>query len=505
MKTRAPTPSSRRKPGSTAADRTQLATKRDSILRIPAPYRVRGGTFAGMATSVQSTRTKEHALRRNAAPEAKSAPRTSQQQLRRMARVGMFTVLGIVVPLGAWMTFAPLSMAVVAPAHVKVDLNRRPVQHLEGGIVRQVLVRDGQVVKAGDAVLVLGDVGVDADQNRLTYRLAVERAALERLDAEQRRAPALEFSTGLRGIAAKDPRVQEALAKESALFAARLHSLNSEVALMKQQRQRVEQEMGALQAQITQAQNSLALQRKDLQSSQSLVAEGFISATRVTQMEAAVHDYASRLAERHSELARSQGRLVDSDIRSNAIVNEYSRTASDQLKTTAARIGEIEQELRKSDDLTKRQVVVAPAAGEIIDLKFTSPGAVVRPGEPIAEIVPSDTALMLEAQIRPEEVNHVFVGQPVRIKFTAFKYRNTTIVTGKVRYVSADRFMDKVSQLPYYSVSIVADPESLRKTGEVKIQAGMPAEVYLDGGTQTALQYMVEPVTSVWRKAGRQM
>ena len=204
-------------------------------------------------------------------------------------------------------------------------------------------------------------------------------------------------------------------------------------------------------------------------------------------------------------IARSEGRLVDSDIRSNSLVNEYSRSASDQLKSTAARIGEIEQELRKSNDATKRQVVVAPAAGEIIDLKFTSPGAVVRPGEAIAEVVPSDTPMLLEAQIRPEEVNHVYVGQPVRIKFTAFKYRNTTMVTGKVRYVSADRFTDKVTQLPYYSVSIVADPASLQDADDLKLQAGMPAEVYLDGGQQTALQYMVEPVTSVWRKAGRQM
>jgi HlyD family secretion protein len=222
-------------------------------------------------------------------------------------------------------------------------------------------------------------------------------------------------------------------------------------------------------------------------------------------MEAAVADYAARLEERRSELARSHGRMVDSDLRRNSVINEYTRSASDQLKSTAARIGEIEQELRKSSDATRRQMVVAPAAGEVIDLKFTSPGAVVRPGETIAEIVPRDTALMLEAQIRPEEINHVYVGQTTRIKFTAFKHRNTTMVTGTVRYVSGDRFTDKATQMPYYSVSIEADAASLKAADDLKLQAGMPAEVYLDGGSQTALQYMIEPVTSVWRKAGRQM
>ncbi|MDN8616098.1 HlyD family type I secretion periplasmic adaptor subunit [Variovorax ginsengisoli] len=440
-------------------------------------------------------------------PSAGKAPRrrTTEQQVRGLVRGGLFTVLGIVVPLGAWIGWAPLAMAVVAPAHVKVDLNRRPVQHLEGGIVRQVLVRDGQVVKEGEPLIIMGDVGVDADRNRLTYRLAVERTTLERLDAEHRRAARLVFSEGLQAEGRKDPRLQDAMAKEAGLFAARQHSLHSELALMKQLRHNVQREIAALEAQGARARESLALQQRDLEANRDLVREGFVSTARINQMEASVADYTSKLEERRSELARGHGRLIDADIKSNSIVNEYLRSASDQLKTTVARVSEIEQELRKSDDATTRQVVLAPASGEIIDLKFTSPGSVVRPGEAIAEIVPSNTALMIEAQIRPEEVNNVLVGQHARIKFTAFKYRNATMVTGKVTYLSGDRFVDKVTQMPYYSVSILADPESVKAVGDLKMQAGMPAEVYIDGGFQTALQYLLDPVTSTLRRAARQM
>jgi epimerase transport system membrane fusion protein len=433
------------------------------------------------------------------------ARRTTEEHIGRVLKLGMWTVLGIVVPLALWTTLAPLAMAVVATAHVKVDLNRRPVQHLEGGILRQVLVRDGQRVQAGEPLVVIGDVGADADRNRLTYRLAVERTGLERLEAEQRRAPSLVYSTGLLEAAAKDPRLQDALKKESALFAARQHTVNSELELMRQQRLRVQQEIVALQAQTVQSEEALALQRKDLETNRRLVGDGFISATRVNQMEAGVADYAAKLEEKRTELARGHARLIDNDIRSNGILNEYTRSASDQLKQTMARVGEIEQELRKSDDATRRQTVLAPAAGEIIDLKFTSPGAVVRPGESIAEIVPADTALVLEAQIRPEEVNNVAVGQPARIKFTAFRYRNTTMVSGKVTYVSGDRFTDKANQVSYYNVLVLADPQSVQAVGDLKMQAGMPAEVYIDGGHQTPLQYLAEPITSVWRKAGRQM
>ena len=433
------------------------------------------------------------------------AERESQQHIRGLVRTGWWIVLGAVVPLTLWMCLAPLSMAVVAPAFVKVDLNRRPVQHLEGGIVRAVLVRDGQRVAAGEPVLILGDVGVEADRNRLDYRVSVERAAVARLEAEQALAAKLVFPQELRLAAKRDERVQQALEKETSLFEARRHSLASEVALMRTQRERVEQEMVALRAQIVQAEGSLALQKKFFETNQALVKSGFIAQTRIEQIEGAVLDYAAKLEQQRSELARASQRLVDIDLKIKSTQNQYAQAASDQLKLTAARLAEIEQEQRKSEDAATRQVVAAPASGEVIDLKFTSPGAVVRPGEPIAEIVPGDAKLMIEAHIRPEDVNNVHLDQNARIKFTAFRYRNSTMVAGKVTYVSGDRLVDRASNMPYYSVMILADADSLRSSGDLKLQAGMPAEVYIEGSTQTPLQYLMEPVTSTFRRAGRQM
>ncbi len=431
--------------------------------------------------------------------------RTSREQARRLARTGWWIVVGAILPLGVWIGFAPLSMAVVASGFVKVDLNRRPVQHLEGGIVRTVLVRDGQSVNAGDPILLLGDVGVDADRNRLAYRINVERAGLTRLEAEQARAQKLAFSSELQTAAQQDERVKQALVKETALFESRRHSLASEVGLMKAQRERIEEETLALRAQITQVQNSLALQRQDLETNQRLLKEGFISSNRISQIEAVVSDYAAKLEERRSELARAGQRLGDIDLRIQSVQNAYVQAASDQLRLAAARVGEIEQEMRKSEDAAARQVVTAPASGAVIELKFTSPGAVVRPGDSIAEIVPADAKMMIEAHIRPEEINHVQLDQHARIKFTAFKYRNTAMVTGKVTYVSPDRLIDRSNSLPYFSVMILADPDSLQAVGDFNLQAGMPAEVYIEGSKQTALQYLIEPITSTVRKAGRQM
>jgi HlyD family secretion protein len=431
--------------------------------------------------------------------------RTSQEQARRLVRTGCWIVIGAVVPIVAWMATAPLAMAVVAPAVVKVDLNRRPVQHLEGGTVREVLVRDGQKVQAGEPVLVLGDVRVDADRNRLDYRVLVERAAVARLEAEHAVLPTLRFPDELVQAAKRDKRVEHALNKEAALFRAQRHSLDSGTSLMRNQRERVEGEIAAVQAQIAQAQKSLDLQRADLEANRGLIQQGFIASTRIAQIEAVVMDYAAKLEERRTELARAQQRLVEIDLKIQAARNDYVKSASDQLKATTQRLSEVEQEQRKSDDAAKRQVVVAPATGEIIDLKFTSPGAVVGPGETIADIVPSASPLMVEAHIRPEDIANVHQGQRARVKFTALRYRNAMLVDGQVTYVSGDRLVDRQTGVPYYAATILADPDALASVGDFKLQAGMPAEVYIDGSRQTALQYLADPIATVLRRAGRQM
>ncbi len=437
-------------------------------------------------------------------PPSTEAP-SSQAHAKRMVRIGWWVILIAIVPIGAWVALAPLSMAVVAPGFVKVDLNRRPVQHLEGGIVHSVLVRDGQHVKAGEPVLLLRDVGIDANRNRLAYRVDVERAAICRLQAEQTLASRIVFPDDLLKAAQQDERIAQALQKETVLFQDRRSSMTSEIALLNAQHSRIEQEIAALRAQIGHARSSLELQRKELEANRDLLKDGFISPMRIAQIEATVFDYASKLEERNSELARAWQRLVDNDLRIRSIQNQYRQTASDQLKETASRLAEFEQEQRKSEDAALRQVVTAPTSGEVLDLKFTSPGAVVRPGESIADIVPSDARLLIEAQIRPEDISNVRLGQLARVKFTAFKYRNSTMVIGRVTYVSADRLMDRATNLPYYSVLIRADADSLREAGDLKVQAGMTAEVYIEGTQQTALQYLAEPVTSTIRKAGRQM
>jgi HlyD family type I secretion membrane fusion protein len=171
---------------------------------------------------------------------------------------------------------------------------------------------------------------------------------------------------------------------------------------------------------------------------------------------------------------------------------------------SAAKLAEIEQEQRKTVDASSRQVIVAPVTGDVINLKFTTAGSVVSPREPIADIVPSDPRLVVEAHVHTEDVSRVQQGQSAAIRFTAFKSRSARLVEGKVFYVAADRTLDRATNQAYYVVLVEADPASIASAGDVKLQAGMPAEVYLKGEERTPLQYLVEPVTQLLRRAGRE-
>lgn len=426
------------------------------------------------------------------------------REARGLAAWGLAIVLGAMLPLGAWMALAPLSSAVVAPGHVKVDLNRRPVQHAEGGIVREVFVRDGQQVRQGEPLLALGDVAVDADRNRLNHRVMTERASQARLEAEQAMAAAVAFPEPVLAAAAGDARLAGQLARERALFAARRDALTGQVALLRAQRDKVAQEILALRAQIAQAIESMNFQKSELETNRRLLKDGFISAARITQLDSAVADYGVKLEERRSELARAEQRMIDADLRIRALEADYRQQASDQLKATAARLSEIEQEQRKSMDAWSRQVIAAPASGRLIGLKYASAGAVIPPRDTIADIVPDDSALVTEARIRPEDINRIHPGQAADIRFTAFQYRTTSMVRGKVSYVSADRLVDRDSGLPYFQVQVEADPGSLAAAGDLKLLAGMPAEVYVIGEERTPLQYLLEPVTQVLRTAARE-
>ncbi|MFM2067524.1 MAG: hypothetical protein RLZZ584_2433 [Pseudomonadota bacterium] len=435
---------------------------------------------------------------------------------RALARRGAWVLALGVFPGLAWLTWAPLSSAVVTQGYVKVDLNRRTVQHAEGGTVRVVHVRDGQKVRKGEPLIELGDVSVAAEFQRLQVRLQAERAGVIRLEAEQDLRAAPEWTAELLDAAGRDPSLAEQIRKEQALFAARRSSLRTQSDLLQQQREKIMQEMGSLRLQIDRAQESIKAQRAELDTNKSLVQEGYIAATRVLQLQATVADYGVKLEERRGELVRAEQRVVDINLKLRGLESDYRQQASDQLKIAQVRVNDIEQELRKASDVAQRQVITAPVDGEVMGLRYTAPGAVLAPRETIADVVPADPRLLVETRIRTEDINRVHLNQKAELRFTSYRYRTTPLVPGRVSYVSADRVVDRDSAASYYTVQVEVDAsqQALLASGSnasgesgdapVRLQAGMPAEIYLQGEVRTPLRYLVEPVLEALRRAGRE-
>lgn len=420
-------------------------------------------------------------------------------ELRRLVGAGLVIMVAGVVALGGWTALAPLSGAVVAAGFVKVDLNRKVVQHQEGGIVRDIRVRDGDRVKQGQALVLIEDIRVDATVDLLSTQLVAERAKAARLAAEASYGK-LAFPAD---IARRETelKVVEFLERERALFRSRRDAVESQVTALRSQIREAQAEAAALSDQLAAEERALALQKEELKANEELLRQGYVQKTRVLTLQRAVAEYEARFGEHRAELSRARQRAAELELRIITAQNTYKQQAVDELKETTARIFDLEERLRPSRDAAERQQVIAPIAGEVVNLRVFTAGAVVGPREVLMEIVPAEKTLVVEARIRPEDINYVQKGSEADIRLTAYKQRTTPLVKGAVSYVAGDRMVDPQTGQPYYIVQIEVPTKAL---GEMKMQAGMPAEIFIRTDSRTAFDYLFAPVTDYLRRAMRE-
>ena len=419
-------------------------------------------------------------------------------------RLGLAIVAACFLGAGAWAALAPIGGAVIVSGAVKVDSNRRTVQHQEGGIVKSVLVRDGDRVRAGQPLIVLEDVRVDAALDQLRTQVDVERARSARLEAEQALAERIAYPQDLLARAAREPRVAELLRRESTLFDARRQTLREQAELLRRQQAQAEEEAAALRAQIAAETRALALQRDELDANRRLQQQGFVGEMRVKTIDRAAADYEARVGERNAELAKARQKASELALRTKTLENQFRQGAADELKENTNKLFDLEERLRPSRDAAERQRIVAPIDGEVVDLKVTAAGGVIGPRDPLLDLVPLDGRLVIEGRARTEDVDHVRVGAPADVHLTAFKSRTTPTVAGMVTYVGADRLVDRASGAPYYVLHVEVTAEALRAAGGIALKPGMPAEVFVRTGDRTALQYLLEPFTAFLRRALRE-
>ena len=414
--------------------------------------------------------------------------------------------LSVTLALGAglfaaWSASAPLAGAVVAPAQVKVQTQRKTVQHQEGGIVREVLVRDGQSVHAGDPLLVIGDVRQDADLKLLQdqWRAAQVRAA--RADAEARLAPRFEAPEPLRReVAAAEP-----IAHEHAVFVAHRQALDEQVALLQEQARQAQAQAAALQAQIDATAASGSLSDEELAINEQLAQQGFVNRTRLIGLQRTAADYRSHLAEVHADLAVARQRAAELRVRAAQLRLAYQGQATDEAKDAANRVRELEEKLRPSQDGVARQTVRAPVDGEVMSLHVSGGGAVIAPREALLDIVPQRDKLVVAARIEPQDIDNVRVGGAAEVRLISADARRAPLLPARITFVSADRVTEGATGKAWYDVSAEIETGSLdAQQRALPLQAGMPAELYVTTGQRTLLEYLLKPLRAFSQRALRE-
>lgn len=407
---------------------------------------------------------------------------------------------------GGWMALAPISSAVVAEGVVRVDNHRKLVQTPQPGVVSKLMVKEGQFVEAGQTLLVLHDARVDASYGSLKGAQDAELARRARLEAEQRLEPAIQFPEPLlqRG---DDASIARIMLRERELFAARMANLREQIRLLGEQRAEAIDESRKLQEQMDAQKKGVAVLRDQMQAQRKLADSEFVSRSRLQDFERSERDAEARIHELEGALARVRQKIRDFDLRSVGLKSGFMQAAAQELKDNNQRLMDLEQQLQPSAEAAARQIITAPAAGQLFGLKVASVGEVVAGGVTLAEIVPANAERIVEGMIPVREVRHVKVGSKATVRLLAYNQRTTPEVDAKVMFVSADRVSDRPLDNPLgpsYQVRLRLDQASLRKAGIDELIPGMAATVYIKAGERTMLAYLLEPLTDAFSRAFRE-
>lgn len=420
--------------------------------------------------------------------------------------IGRFAATGLVLAaagfggFGAWAALAPLSSAALAPGIVIADSNRKTVQHLDGGIVAEILVRDGDRVAAGQPVMRLDDLETRSTVALLEGQLWSLLAQEARLTAE---------SDGLASVVrpirlaehADDPAVAEILAGQERIFAGRRASLDGRVAVTRQRIAQLEAQIAGLEAQRHAGLGQLALIREETASVAEMLAKGLERKPRLlslmrqsVELEGMQGDLANRIAQAREGIAQAEMEILGlSADRQSEIATELrdvqTRRVEAEEKRTAARIRQ------------GRRDVAAPEAGTVINLRYFASGAVVAPGAAILDLVPLDDRLVVEARVNPTDIDVVHAGLSAKVVLSAFKSRTTPPLDGSLVRVSADALTDERTGQSYYSARVAVDGAQLRALKDVHLQPGMPVETLIVTGERTLLTYLIQPIEDSFRRA----
>lgn len=396
--------------------------------------------------------------------------------------------------LGTWAAIAQLSGAVIAPGVIAGSLKRQTVQHLEGGIVSELLVRDHDTVAAGQLLIRLDNTRARATLGIIDGRLDELRAQVARLRAERDGLKDLVLPATLQERIA-EPAVSEIVGGQIELFKARRSALEGETDILTQRVSQLGDQTLGLEAQKTARERQSELIGEELEGLEQLFRQGYAPRTRVLELQRAAERLRGEVGEFASEIARTGTQIGETRLQIIQLQRDSVELAVEQLREARAQIFDLEQRRAAALDELKRLDIFAPKAGAVVGLDVHTLGGVIAPGQPLMDIVPEEDELVVEAQIAPQDIDKIAGGLAAVVRLSAFNLRTTPELNGTVFTVSADRLIDPASGLPYYSVGVYIPDSEMARLDGLSLMPGMPAEVFIMTGERSALSYLVKPLT----------
>lgn len=413
-------------------------------------------------------------------------------------RVGMIILLLSFGLFGGWATLAPLNSAALAPGVVTVKSYRKTVQHLEGGIVRELRVRDGDQVKAGDVLLVLDNTQARAETEMMRSQLIAALAMEARLLAERDGLPA---PLAVAELDANDPRVREAHDSEARIFQTRRTSLLGEIGLLEKSVVQIEEQIRGVKAIIASKQTLAASYQEEIDDLRALLAEGFVDKQRLREQERSLARLQAEVAEHQSDSARARLQIGEAQLKILQLKKTFATEVAGQLGEVHTMVYDLRERLAAVQDRAQRTEITAPEAGMVMGMTLHTLGGVVGPGTPLLDIVPASEELIVEAQVSPADIDRVAVGKLADIRFSAFKSSTTPVIEGRLVQVSADRLINKDSGAPYYLARLELTDKGRQALSHLQLVPGMPAEVLINTGARTLLQYLMQPASDAFARS----
>jgi protease secretion system membrane fusion protein len=393
-----------------------------------------------------------------------------------------------------WAGFAPLDEGVPTQGVVTLDTKRKTVQHLSGGIVKEVLVQEGQQVKEGEALLRLDGAVAKANYEAVRQRYLGLRAMQSRLFAEQVGSKTISFHPDVQS-AMNDPLIKQQVATQQQLIQARQAAIAADLQGLEENMQGLKEQMGSYQNVLAQRRNQLSLLTEELNNTRAMVKEGYAPRNRQLELERMLAESNASIADLTGSSLRISRQVAELTQRSVARKQEYRKEVESQLADVTREVqSDAEKFVAVTADLNRMEIK-APAAGQVVGLSVQTVGAVLQPGQRLLDVVPDNQTLLLEAHIPPHLIDKIQQGLLTDVRFNTFAHSPQLVVQGKVMSVSGDLLSDPQNpQMSYFLARVQVTPEGMKTLGARQMQPGMPAEIVIKTGERSMLTYLLHPL-----------